>query len=174
MQTRNSCRGKLCLKKMPRGAALVEFAMIAPILFFLIAMIMELGVMFWVNLTMQYAVREGARYAITGQNNLDPATANKQRYEAVLQRIKDSSLGLYGMVSPVIVVNGVSQTPSAYNNNMFGAAGDIVVLQVNCTWPVVTPAWRLMALLNPSHQTSAGSRSQYTFSVAATMRNEAF
>ena len=172
MQTRNSCRGKLCLKKMPRGAALVEFAMIAPLLFFLIAMIMELGVMFWVNLTMQYAVREGARYSITGQNNLDPASANKQRYEAVLQKINDSSLGLYAMVSPVVVVNGVSQAPSAYNNNMFGSAGDIVVLQVNCTWPVITPAWRLMALLNPKTSTSAPG--QYAFSVAATMRNEAF
>lgn len=172
MQTRNSCRGKLRLKNPPRGAALVEFALIAPILFFLIAMIMELGVMFWVNLTMQYAVREGARYSITGQNNLDPASANKQRYEAVLQKINDSSLGLYAMVSPVVVVNGVSQAPSAYNNNMFGAAGDIVVLQVNCTWPVITPAWRLMALLNPKTSTSAPG--QYAFSVAATMRNEAF
>lgn len=172
MQTRNSCRGKLRLKNQPRGAALVEFALIAPILFFLIAMIMELGVMFWVNLTMQYAVREGARYSITGQNNLDPASANKQRYEAVLKKINDSSLGLYAMVSPVVVVNGVSQAPSAYNNTMFGAAGDIVVLQVNCTWPVITPAWRLMALLNPKTSTSAPG--QYAFSVAATMRNEAF
>ncbi len=172
MQTRNSCRGKLRLKNRPRGAAMVEFALIAPILFFLIAMIMELGVMFWVNLTMQYAVREGARYSITGQNNLDPASANKQRYEAVLRKINDSSLGLYAMVSPVVVVNGVSQAPSAYNNNMFGAAGDIVVLQVNCTWPVITPAWRLMALLNPKTSTSAPG--QYAFSVAATMRNEAF
>ena len=172
MQTRNSCRGILRPKNRPRGAALVEFALIAPILFFLIAMIMELGVMFWVNLTMQYAVREGARYSITGQNNLDPASANKQRYEAVLQKVKDSSLGLYAMVSPVVVVNGVSQAPSSYNNNMFGAAGDIVVLQVNCTWPVITPAWRLMALLNPKTSTSAPG--QYSFSVAATMRNEAF
>lgn len=172
MQTRNSCGGMLRLKKPSRGAALVEFALIAPVLFFLIAMIMELGVMFWVNLTMQYAVREGARYSITGQNNLDPAAANKQRYEAVLQKISDSSLGLYAMVSPVVVVNGVSQAPSAYNNSMFGAAGDIVVLQVNCTWPVITPAWRLMALLNPKTSTSVPG--QYAFSVAATMRNEAF
>jgi Flp pilus assembly protein TadG len=172
MQTRNSCRGVLRLNRARRGAALVEFALIAPILFFLIAMIMELGIMFWVNLTMQYAVREGARYSVTGQNNLDPASANKQRYEAVLRKINDSSLGLYAMVSPVVVVNGVSQAPSAYNNNMFGAAGDIVVLQVNCTWPVITPAWRLMALLNPKTSTSAPG--QYAFSVAATMRNEAF
>ncbi|MFM2086163.1 MAG: hypothetical protein RLZZ237_1032 [Pseudomonadota bacterium] len=172
MQTRSGCKGELRLKRRSGGAALLEFALIAPILFFLMAIIMELGIMFWVNLTMQYAVREGARYSITGQNNLDPATANKQRYEAVLQKISDSSVGLYAMVSPVIVVNGVSQAQASYNNNMFGAAGDIVVLQVNCSWPIITPAWRLMALLNPSKQNHVTG--QYTFSVAATMRNEAF
>lgn len=148
---------------------MVEFALLAPLLFFLLFIIIELGILFWVNLTMQYAVREGARYAVTGQSNLDPATANKQRYLAVIQRIKDSSMGLYDRVNPAIVVNGVAQAPNA---NMFGAPQSIVVLQLNCTWPVVTPAWRLMRLLNPSRQSNPPG--QYAFSVAATMRNEAF
>ena len=148
---------------------MVEFALLAPLLFFLLFIIIELGILFWVNLTMQYAVREGARYAITGQSNLDPATVNQQRYLAVIQRIKDSSLGLYSRVNPTIVVNNVAQAPGSYN---FGAASETVVLQLNCTWPVVTPAWRLMALLNSSAQSS--SPGQYAFSVAATMRNEAF
>jgi Flp pilus assembly protein TadG len=134
---------------------MIEFALIAPLLFFLLLMIMELGILFWVNLTMQYAVREGARYAATGQSNLDPAAANQQRYLAVIQKIKDSSMGLYDRVAPVIVVNNVSQAPGDYNNNMFGAPDTI-----------------LMALLNPGTPTS--SLEQYTFSVATTMRNEAF
>ena len=81
-------------------------------------------------------------------------------------------MGLYGRVNPIIVVNKVAQAPGTYGNAMFGAAGETVVLQLNCTWPVVTPAWRLMAMLNPSNQSS--SPGQYAFSVAATMRNEAF
>ncbi len=151
---------------------MVEFALVAPLLVFLLFVIIELGVLFWVNLTMQYAVREGARYAITGQSNLDPATANQQRYLAVIQRIKDSSMGLYGRVDPTIAVNGVPQDPASFNNSMFGAADTLVVLQLNCNWPVITPAWRLMALLNPGNQANAPG--QYAFSVAATMRNEAF
>jgi Flp pilus assembly protein TadG len=159
-------------KGLEKGSSMVEFALLAPLLFFLLFVIIELGLLFWVNLTMQYAVREGARYAITGQSNLDPAAVNQQRYLAIIQKIKDSSMGLYARVNPTIVVNNVSQAPAAYNNNMFGAPDSIVVLQLNCSWPVVTPAWRLMALLNPSAQTS--SPGQYAFSVAATMRNEAF
>ena len=172
MLTRTRCGATGIKKWMQRGSAMVEFALIAPVLFFLLFTIMELGLLFWVNLTMQYAVREGARYAITGQSNLDPATVNQQRYLAVIQRIKDSSMGMYAKVNPSISVNGVSMAPSAYANTMFGAPGDIVVLQLDCTWPVVTPAWRLMTLLNPG--STANSSVQYNFSVAATMRNEAF
>lgn len=157
---------------MQRGANIVEFALVAPLLFFLLFTIIELGILFWVNLTMQYAVREGARYSVTGQSNLDPASANQQRYLAVIQMVKNSSMGMYAKVNPTISVNGASMAPSAYSNTMFGAPGDIVVLRLNCCWPVVTPAWRLMNISSPSSQTC--SSGQYAFSVAATMRNEAY
>lgn len=159
-------------KRHEKGATIVEFALLAPVFLFLLFIIIELGILFWVNLTMQYAVREGARYAITGQSNLDPNAANQQRYLAVIQKIKDSSMGLYTRVNPTIVVNAVSQAPGSYNNSMFGGSDSIVVLQLDCTWPVATPAWRLMSLLSPGNQ--ANPPGQYAFSVAATMRNEAF
>lgn len=158
-----------------RGSNLVEFALVAPIFFFLTIMIVELGILFWVNLTMQYAVREGARYAITGQSNLDPAQANKKRYQAVIAKIRSSSMGLYDAVNPTIVVGGVNQAPDAYNETTFGAANSLLVLQLNCTWPVITPAWRLMRLLNPQSSTQISfDDGLYRFSVSATMRNEGF
>jgi hypothetical protein len=160
-------------KRMPgrsgqRGVATVEFAIIAPVLFFLVCIAMDLSIALWVNLTMQYAVREGARFAVTGQNNLDPNTKNPQRYLAVIEEIRDSSMGLYSLVDPsyAITVNGKTQnyTPSGgYSSMMFGGPGDIIVLQLNCNWPLLTP---LVAPFFP-----AGT---YTFSVAATMRNEGF
>jgi hypothetical protein len=154
-----------------RGASIVEFALVAPVFFFLFLAIIEFGVLFWVNLTMQHAVREGARYAVTGQSNLDPNTANQQRYNAVIQDIKNSSMGLYGMLNPTIAVaiNGGSLqlygNAGIYNGGMFGGPGDIVVLQLNCAWPIITP------LVKPFFINTGG---QYKFSVAATMRNEAF
>jgi Flp pilus assembly protein TadG len=149
-------------RKGQSGSTVVEFAIIAPVLFFVICMIIDLGLMFWVNLTMQYAVHEGARYAVTGQSNLDPDTANQQRYLAVIQDIEDSSMGLYTLVNPAISVT-VNGAPAAYGANMFGGPGDLIVLQLNCTWPLLTP------LIAPFF-----SGGKYTFSVAATMRNEGY
>ncbi|CAB3771412.1 TadE/TadG family type IV pilus assembly protein [Paraburkholderia solisilvae] len=155
-------------RRLQRGAAAVEFALIAPLLFLLLFVAMDFCISLWVNLTMQYAVREGARYAVTGQSNLDPNASSQQRYLAVIQEIRNSSMGLYNMVSPTytITVNGSTKnyaTQGAYSGSMFGNAGDIIVLQVNCTWPLLTP------LARPFFANGA-----YTFSVAATMRNEGF
>lgn len=123
--------------------------------------ILEFGILYWVNLTMQHAVREGARYAITGQANVGNSG---QRYLAVIQQIKNQSMGLYDLVSPTIVVNGAEYgDPSTYNAGMFGAPGDVIVLQLNCSWPLLTP------IFEPYF-----SGGKYRFSVAATMRNEQF
>jgi Flp pilus assembly protein TadG len=151
-----------------RGATTVEFALIAPILLLLLCVALDLGIALWVNLTMQYAVREGARYAVTGQDNLDPDTSDQQRYLAVIQEIKTSSMGLYNMVAPsyTVTVNGTAQsysTQTSYSTGMFGNPGDIIVLQLNCTWPLLTP------LLRPFFANGI-----YSFSVAATMRNEGY
>ena len=161
--------GRMRHRRKQGGIATLEFALIAPVLLLLLCIAMDLGVALWVNLTMQYAVREGARYAVTGQTNLDPSATNQQRYEAVLQEIKVSSMGLYNYVSPsyVITINGgTSQTYStqaSYSTGMFGNPGDIVVLQINCIWPMLTP------LIKPFF-----ANGKFSFSVAATMRNEGF
>ena len=147
-----------------RGASIVEFALIAPILFFMLFAIIEVGLLFWVNLTMQYAVREGARYAVTGQTNLDPDPTGQQRYRAVIRKIKESSMGLYEQVKPEIIVNNFTYANAGqYNANMFGGPNDSVVLQLDCTWAILTP------MVRPFF-----NNGEYRFKVAATMRNEAF
>ncbi|SDJ10659.1 Flp pilus assembly protein TadG [Paraburkholderia steynii] len=151
------------------GVATLEFAFIAPILFFLLCMVMDLGVALWVNLTMQYAVREGARYAVTGQTGLDPNQKSPQRYLAVIQEIREQSMGLYPLVNPsyaITVNSGKAQSyasDASYSSSMFGNPGDIVVLQINCAWPMITPMIR-----------SFFPGGFFNFSVAATMRNEGF
>jgi hypothetical protein len=153
------------------GAAVVEFAVVAAVFLVLLMAVVEFGIMLWVNLTMQHAVREGARYAVTGQSALDPNGSAPQRYRAIIEDIKDNSMGFYAQVNPVIAVaiNGSSPTvygdPKLYDAGMFGGPGDLVVLQLDCAWPILTP------LIKPFFAASGG---QYRFSVAATMRNEAF
>jgi Flp pilus assembly protein TadG len=160
--SRSSSRRRQC------GVSTVEFAFIAPVLLLLLCAALDFGISMWVNLTMQYAVREGARYAVTGQDNLDPDTSDQQRYLAIIQEIKTSSMGLYNMVNPsyTITINGQAQsysTQGSYSSGMFGNPGDIIVLQLNCTWPMLTP------LLQPFFPGG-----NYSFSVAATMRNEGY
>jgi Flp pilus assembly protein TadG len=147
-----------------RGASAVEFALVAPIFFLLLFSVVDFGMMMWANLTMQHAVREGARYAVTGQTNLDPNASAPQRYRAVLEKIHDTSLGVFDMSNAQVTtwVNGSSQPNGA---GMFGNAGDIVVIQVTCNWPLLTP------VVAAFYQATGG---KYKFSVAATMRNEAF
>lgn len=146
------------------GVAAVEMALVAPVLLLLLIGTLEMSLVYFASLTMQYAVREAARYAVTGQVNDDPNTANQQRYLAVLQKLQDSSAGLYSKVNPVLVVNNTTySTAASYNANMFGNPGDIVVLQVLCTWKLATP---VLNLVFPG--------GVYKFTVGATMQNEQY
>lgn len=142
------------------GTTLVEMAIIAPLFLLVLVAIIELSIMFFVTLTMQYAVREGARFAITGRAN---ETGTAQRYETIINKIKENSLGMYERVSPAISVNGTGYTAKTYSNSMFGVAGDMVVIKLDCSWKVTTP---LMSTFF--------TNGVYTFQVATTMRNEFF
>jgi Flp pilus assembly protein TadG len=150
-------------KRRQSGATIVEMAIVMPVFLLVLLALVEFGLMFFVTLTMQYAVREGARYAITGQSNLDPNTASQQRYAAVIQKIRASSFGMYDKVLPVISVNGTAYKETSYGNAMFGGAGGIIVLRIDCTWKVTTPL-----------VSAAFTDGKYKFAVAATMRNEYF
>src|SRR5471032_1727023 len=99
-----------------RGATVVEMALLAPVFFLLMFAVIEMSLLFFTTLTMQYAVREGARYAVTGRTDDDPNTANQQRFLAVVQEIKNNSMGMYAQVNPVITVNNTTYSTSATYN----------------------------------------------------------
>jgi Flp pilus assembly protein TadG len=61
------------IKKFPRkasGAATVEFALVAAVVFTLLFGIIDFSYIFWGTLSMQHAVREGARYGSCPKLNL--------------------------------------------------------------------------------------------------------
>lgn len=149
---------RISKQRRQRGASAVEFALIAPLFFLLLFSVFDFSVMMWANLTMQHAVREGARYAVTGQSS------SAQRYQDVLTKIRQNSLGVYDL-SQATVTTWVNNTSQANGSSMFGGAGDLIVIEVNCSWPVLTP------MVAAFFKSTGG---KYTFSVAATMRNEAF
>ncbi len=165
-----------------KGATTVEFAIVAILFFTVLFSIVDFALMAFVNLTMQHAVREGTRFAITGSTNgaagddLNETYDDNERFRAMLQKIEESSMGFYTKVldpsQDIIIedIDGVEirDTGTDTNGNTFnffypGDAGDIVVVQLNCTWPLLTP------LIRPFF-----SNGEYEFTVASTMRNEPF
>jgi Flp pilus assembly protein TadG len=153
------------------GQTTLEFALAAILFFSLLFAIFDLAMMFYVNLTMQHAVREGTRYAITGRSNLDPNQNSPNRRAAMIQKIKDSSNGLYDRnlhvpKDPIISIikpgnvtfSNYSGTPTTGNP---GQPNDTIIVRLTYTWPLVTP------ILKPFI-----SGGKYTFTVKSTMRNE--
>jgi hypothetical protein len=152
------------------GAAMLEFAIAAPIVLGLILIMMDLSLMLWAQMTLQYAVREGARYAVVDHGNIDSSpTCN-----SVIGVIEDNSMGLTNILNPryEIQINdgknpsngqstGIDLTSNSCTGAMFGQRGDLMVLKLTATWPLATPL--LQKLLGESG---------YTFSVSAIMQNE--
>jgi Flp pilus assembly protein TadG len=151
-----------------KGAAIVEFALVAILVFGLLFAIVDLGMMFYVNLTMQHAVREGARFAITGN---DEDTGLR---ESVKARIRNSSVGLCNnsrcpdsKIHFFVLESGslvaLPTDPGDPQSLLVGAPQQIIVIRVDYSWPLLTP------LLRPFFPNG-----NYNFTVGATMRNEPF
>jgi Flp pilus assembly protein TadG len=151
-----------------KGQTLVEFALVLPLLFLLLFGIVDLGIMFYVNLTMQYAVYQGTRYAVTGQSDL-----GTDRRSALIAKIKNSSFGLYdknthtpkdpeiSVITPSkVTFTNYTGTPTTGNP---GKPNDIIIVSLTYTWPLLTP------MLKPFFPGG-----NYTFTVKATMKNETF
>ena len=64
------------LGKSERGVTMIEFAIVALLLFALIFGIVEFGWLFFGYITFTAAVREGARMAIIGQTDIEPVIKN--------------------------------------------------------------------------------------------------
>jgi len=67
------------LGKNERGATMVEFALVALLLFTLIFGIIEFGWVFFGWITLTGAVREGARRAIVGESNIEETVIEHAR-----------------------------------------------------------------------------------------------
>ena len=101
MRDRPSTR-KSSAKRVRRGAAAVEFAVIAPLFLLLLAGIIEFGQAFRIEHMLANATRRGARYAIVD------GAANSQ----VLQQVKTHCVQTLGVheadVTVQLAINGIT------------------------------------------------------------------
>jgi len=158
------------MKVNVKGQTTVEFALAALLFFGLLFSIIDLGILFYVNLTMQNAVREGTRYAVTGRHDLDPGGGTDRR-KALIQKIKVQSMGLYDknlnpQKDPTVKVIDTSKTFNNYTSGTLqldnpGNADETIVVSLTYAWPLITP------ILKPFFKDG-----KYTFTVRSTMKNE--
>lgn len=75
-----------------RGNSMVEFALAAPVVILLLMGIFEFGRLYYVRLTVQQAVHEAARFAVTGSTLPDPDTGDPlSRAESIKQVIQQQA-----------------------------------------------------------------------------------
>jgi Flp pilus assembly protein TadG len=149
-----------------KGQTTVEFALVALLVFSLLFVLLDLGMMFYVNLSMQHAVREGVRHVVVGQEK------HQELRSALITTIRDCSGGLYdknvyskGDVLTVTVRDSrnFSNYSGRIDSEATGPSGEVIMVSLNYSWPLMTP------FLKPLF-----TDGNYTFTVRATMRNESW
>lgn len=71
-----------------RGSSLVEFALVAPLLFLVIFLVIDTGFYFFVRHTVQFATREGVRLALVGGTTSDARGNPLNREASIVETIQ--------------------------------------------------------------------------------------
>ncbi|GEA61482.1 hypothetical protein VCO01S_26750 [Vibrio comitans NBRC 102076] len=141
--------------------ALVEFAVVFSLFLLILFTIIDFALFGYVKLTMQHAVREGARYAVTGRTDLDPNEDEPLRENAILEKISSSSVGMLTKVMKIEDIRVEDIDGNAVAG--FGDPGELISIHLDCEWPVLSP------ILYPLIEGGT-----YKFTVSAAMKNEEF
>ena len=100
-----------------KGAEIVEATLILAPLFGLIFLMLDLSMVLFVRSTFQHAVREGVRYAVTGQNATGPC-----HDDSIKTVVRNNALGLLNSTVARTKIHVHFQNPvsGAITNNAYG------------------------------------------------------
>lgn len=118
-----------------RGVEVVEMAIVLPLFLFLLFGILDISRLFFTEITLQRAMREGGRFGVTGQQLADPAHQGslQTRLASIKQIVVDSAVGVH--VDPSsIVINSVTG-----GANSAGGPGDTFTITLTYTFYFATP-----------------------------------
>jgi Flp pilus assembly protein TadG len=139
------------------GTSLLEFALVVPLFFLLLFGLMDFARLFYVEITLQNALRQAGRYAITGNHLPDPQHQgqNLSRVASIIQIAQNSAAGLD--------VSSIQVSSLAGGAGSAGGPGDTVTISLTTNLKLMT------ALVAQFFKNGT-----YTFTVSVTFRNEAF
>src|SRR6266404_414625 len=107
-----------------RGQSMVEFALVAPMFLLLVFGILDFGRLFFTQETLQYALREAGRLAVTGQHS------GTNRVAAIIQAAQRAAPGL-DISNIQITSGGVT--------NYAGGPRETVVISLSTGLRLITP-----------------------------------
>lgn len=117
----------------PRGSVTVEFALILPILLYLVLGIIEFGWMVRCHLIVANAVREGTRYAALGNPSTAVKTRVKNAAAALMPGLTDAQIVLDQTADKVSSSPVYSSWPADANSKNGVVVGNL--LRVSANYP---------------------------------------
>ncbi|MDP9142416.1 MAG: pilus assembly protein [Pseudomonadota bacterium] len=137
----------------------MEIALILPLFLLLMFGIIDFGRMMFTKMTLQHAMREGGRFAVTGERLPDPDNPQtlQSRLQSIRQIVQDSAVGVTVNPNDIVVSSIIGGDDSA------GTPGDTVTISMSYRFIFATPL--LGRYFNDgSHE----------FTVSTSFRNEPF
>ncbi len=155
-RTRNGARRKRASRK---GLVVTEMAIILPVMMLLIFGILDFGRLYFTQITLQHAMREGGRFGVTGQQLPDPGNplALQSRIASIRQVVHDAAVGV-GVEPGDIVVSSISG-----GSDNAGGPGDTLTISMSYSFRFITPM--IGQFFNDGEQ---------SFTVSTSFRNEPF
>jgi Flp pilus assembly protein TadG len=150
-------RHLLCRSRSEEGQSLVEFALAFLVFMFLVFAIFDFGHLFFVEMDVQNAIQEAARYGSTGNHLPDPKNPgnNLSRIVSIIDTLESDAMGV--QFSNIQVTSATGGSTSA------GGPGDMMTVAATVNMPLMTP---MIAQMFPN--------GQYTFTASITIMNEPF
>lgn len=125
-------------RRRQRGNTFVETALIFLPLFAIIFAIIDFGLVVFIRSTLQHAVREGARYAVTYQ--LKPGYGHDGSIKAVVQQ---NAIGFLSGTSGLSKIKIRYYVPDTFVETALNYPGNLVEVSVeDYRWKWIIPLWR--------------------------------
>ncbi len=116
------------------GQTMVETALSATLFIFFLFGIINFGYLYYGKVTLQNAVRQAARYAITGNCNsgscLDSGQGTGDRLNTIIQVVKQYSFNL----NPTVMVQCTGACPGYAGSGTENAGGPGDLVQISATY----------------------------------------
>ncbi len=146
-------------RQRSRGLATVEIALLLPLLLLLLFATIDFGRMMFTKLTLQHAMREGGRFAVTGKRLEDPSAPGtlQSRIASIKQIVREKSVGVPVDADDIVISSVRGGSDSA------GGPGDTVTISLTYSFHFATP------LLGQYF-----NEGRHRFTVSTSFRNEPF